>query len=129
MTFGLALSVISFALGCGGFVALLTSPDSQARRRLIFVTTFVVFVLVGLILFWRILERERLANQVSRQLLFELKGTKTADELVEGLFPNSPPVIYEALDRLAIAQQVKSKITDIEDEKKLPHKVRLYSIP
>jgi hypothetical protein len=129
MNFELALSVISFALGCGGFVALLTSPDSRAKRRLIFVTTFVVFVLVGIILFWQIFEREKIVNQVSRQILFDLKTSKSADELVEGLFPNSPPIIYEALDKLAVAQQVKSRIADMEDEKKLPHRVRLYAIP
>jgi hypothetical protein len=129
MTFELALSVISLALGCGGFVALLTSPDSQARRRLILATTFVIFVLVGLILFWQIWEREMLVRQVSRQILVELKSRKTADELVEGLYPNDPQVIYLALGRLAVAQQVKATIADVEDEKKLPHKVWLYSIP
>ncbi len=70
-----------------------------------------------------------LITQVSRQILSELNSRRTADELVEGLFPNSPPVIYEALDRLAVSQQVKAKLADVEDEKKLPHKVRLYSIP
>src|ERR1017187_4520484 len=116
MTFELALSVISLALGCGGFVALLTSPDSQARRRLILATTFVIFVLVGLILFWQIWEREMLVRQVSRQILVELKSRKTADELVEGLYPNDPQVIYLALGRLAVAQQVKATIADVEDE-------------
>ena len=70
-----------------------------------------------------------LVRQVSRQILVELKSRKTADELVEGLYPNDPQVIYLALGRLAVAQQVKATIADVEDEKKLPHKVWLYSIP
>jgi hypothetical protein len=129
MSFDLTLSVISFALGCGGFVALLTPADSHVRRRLILVTTFVAFVLVGFISFWRYSQRERLIDEASKQILFELKNARTADELVEALFPNSPPIVYEALDRLAVAQQVRGTIHDVEDEKKLSHKVRLYSIP
>lgn len=127
--FRTVLSVISFALGCGGFFALLIGPESQVRRSRIMVTTFILFILVGAVLFWNIWRREATIKEVSQRILAELKTERAADEIVSALFPHNPPVIYEALDRLAIAQQVKSRIADTEDERKLQHKVRLYSIP
>jgi hypothetical protein len=129
MSFELALSVISFALGCGGFVALFSPPGSQMQRRVIMVSTFAVFVVSGAILSWRIWEREQLLDRVSHQIQIQLQSRKTADELVEALFPTDPAIVYEALNRLAVSQQIKGELTDVDDQFRLPHKIRLYSRP
>jgi hypothetical protein len=129
MNVELVLTVMGLALGVGAFLASILPPDSRQRLRIILITTFVAFILVSSILIFYNRQRETAISAIADRILLELRTRRTADELVESIDPNRSALVYEALDRLRTSLQIRSDLANIEDEKKLPHKARLYYLP
>lgn len=136
MEFETYLSIVSLALGVGGFIAALWPPPpfkSQSRRRgIILLTCLVAFILIQIIAWSRNTAHLKHQHDIEERIIAVLKTeaiAQTVDQLRDSFSREDPAVLDAAISALAFSGRLQSRPLSVTDAAGLSYKISVYYTP
>jgi hypothetical protein len=120
--------VAGFALSAGAF-ALVLKGIGRLWLILIGLTCAVAFVGAASIMVVKQHQHAEHVEVVSRKIVTIIgRGQKTADEILESLFPEDFSAVSESLAALMQTDSIGNEVVETVDRANVSHKVRVYFV-